>query len=110
MDLCYTVAQSIPRHYINIFQYFVVYKLECRKLGFDCDFIIRKSNTNNLVNNFCKHLMTNHEKYYPTQEILGFIEDQNKNQFEYNKFNSKLDAENEERSLRKWHLGRKNFP
>lgn len=111
MNLCYTVAQSIPRHYINIFQFFTMYRLGCRKLGFDCDFIVRKSDRNSLVNNFCKHLLTNHEKYYPTSEILGFIKDQNKNQFEDNKFNPKTKVENDDSSrMRKWFLGRKNFP
>jgi len=87
-----------------------MYKLDCRKLGFDCDFIIRKSDTNSLVNNFCKHLLTNHEKYYPTREILGFIENQNKNKFEDNKFNPKTNVDPEEMFMRKWRLGRKNFP
>ena len=87
-----------------------MYVIGCRKLGFDCDFTIKKSDKDNLVNNFCKHLLTHHKRYYPTKEILGFIQDQKSNQPE-DQFKAKTFSENHDPPrLSKWFLGRKNFP
>ena len=64
-----------------------------------------------MVNNFCKHLMTNHNMYYPTKEILGFIENQNPNQSKDGNSNWNPSFENNESlSKRRWFSGRKNFP
>jgi len=111
MKLCYVVPQGIPSCYINIFYYFIMYKLDCRAIGFDCDFTIKKSDRMIIVNNFCKHMMINHNMYYPTREILGFIEKQNPNQFKDSKFNMKSSpGDNEPLERRRWFSGRKNFP
>jgi len=88
-----------------------MFKLGCRAIGFDCDFTIKKSDRMVMVNNFCKHLMTSHNTYYPTKEILGFIEEQNPNQSKDGKSNMKLNLENHESlGTRRWFSGRKNFP
>lgn len=87
-----------------------MYVIGCRKLGLDCDFTLKKSDRNNLVNNFCKHLLTHHKKNYPTKEILGFIQDQKKSKFA-DKFYSQRHVESPDPPrLSKWFLGRKNFP
>ncbi|MGD2106395.1 MAG: hypothetical protein PVH93_02195 [Nitrosopumilaceae archaeon] len=55
--------------------------------------------------------MTSHNTYYPTKEILGFIEEQNPNQSKDGKSNIKLNLENHESlGTRRWFSGRKNFP
>ena len=87
-----------------------MYIIGCRKLGFDCDFTIKKSDRNNLVNNFCKHLLTHHKKNYPTKDILNFIQDQRKDQLT-DKLSSQRIAENyDQPRSSKWFVGRKNFP
>jgi len=77
-----------------------MYKLVCNEFGFDCNFVIKNSNKNTIANNFCKHLLDNHDQYYPTKEVFEFIEKQdtinNKNY--------------EESNSNKLFHGRRNFP
>ena len=88
-----------------------MYKLCCRELGFDCDFTIKKSDTMTIVNNFCKHLINNHNTYFPTNEVFKFIGKQNKNQIHDAELYSKFEIDSyQPENRRKWFSGRKNFP
>lgn len=77
-----------------------MYKLVCNEFGFECNFVIKNADKKTIVNNFCKHLLKNHDQYYPTKEVFRFIENQ--------------DMENidncETANSNRWFQGRKNFP
>lgn len=77
-----------------------MYKLICNEFGFDCNFMIKNSDKNTIADKFCKHLLDNHDQYYPTKEVSEFIENQNS-------INNK---NYEESNSNKLFQGRRNFP
>ena len=85
-----------------------MYKLTCRYVGFDCDFMIKNDNSNAIVDDFSKHLLTHHDQYYPAKELFGFIKNQKSRQD--NKSKSNRVKNDELVRLEKWFPGRKNFP
>lgn len=90
-----------------------MYQLICKKIGFDCDFIIHNNDQKILANNFEKHVQISHKLYYPKKEIFDFIAIQNKNKDSSesmkNEKSTCIDSYESFR-LEKWQLGHRNFP
>lgn len=84
-----------------------MYKIICRDLGFDCDFILKKINKTTIIDSLATHLMASHDMYYPKKEIIGFVDKQNNIQHENNlESNGDFDAF----FVKKGFSRRKNFP
>ena len=81
-----------------------MYKLACHNLGFDCDFMVKNNDKKIIVNNLCKHLMNNHNQYYPPKEVFEFIENQNEQHTDQN-YADYLESV----KTNKWFSGRRNF-
>ncbi|GKS67070.1 hypothetical protein YTPLAS73_06170 [Nitrosarchaeum sp.] len=89
-----------------------MYKLICRDLGFDCNFILEDKEKSTLTDAFKEHLKINHEQYYPKNELYGFIENQTRkqqNRHVKNKEFACLDS-CETIRLEKWKPGHRNYP
>lgn len=76
-----------------------MYKLACHEIGFDCSFSVKDNDKGTIANKFSKHLLINHDQYYPKKEVFGFIEQQNTKNFE----------KDETVNSNKWFQGRRNF-
>ena len=90
-----------------------MYKVTCKDLGFDCDFIIKNNDKQILATNFGNHLQIYHKQSYPKKEIFDFINIQNMNQNNSVLMkNKKLTCDDncEELRLDKWRIGIRNFP
>lgn len=90
-----------------------MYKVICKDLGFDCDFIIKNNDREILATNFGDHLQVGHKQFYPKKVIFDFIDTQNMNQNNSESIkNKKLIYGDSCESLRleKWHIGNRNFP
>lgn len=90
-----------------------MYKVTCKDLGFECNFIINTDNKEILAINIGEHLRISHKHYYPKNEIIGFIDIQNEKQNNLDTTkNKKLTYINDYESFRleKWNLGHRNFP
>ncbi len=86
-----------------------MYKIICKDLGFDCDFIVHNNDKEILAANFDDHLQASHKRFYQKKQIFGFINNQNKNQDNSIKESSCVDN-CESFRLEKWHIGHRNFP
>lgn len=80
-----------------------MYKLVCSELGFDCNFVMKNNDKEIIINNFCKHLITDHNQYYPAKEVSGFIENQN------TQYKKQHEDDLESVKANKWFSGRRNF-
>jgi predicted small metal-binding protein len=90
-----------------------MYKVICKDLGFDCDFIVNNRDKDILAINFGKHLQVSHKQNYPKNELFGFIDIQNKKQNNPEPMkNKKLTSVDDYGLFRleKWNLGHRNFP
>jgi len=84
-----------------------MYKIICRDLGFDCDYIMKKINKTTIIDTLSRHLMTSHDTYYPKKEISGFIDKQNNLEHENDlELNREFDALHAKKEF----AFRKNFP
>ena len=84
-----------------------MYKLACREIGIDCDFVVENSERKIICDSFNLHVAAKHNRLISKVEILDMIENKNKEQHNEKKFNS-VD-EHESLKLEKWSLGRRNF-
>lgn len=75
-------------------------KLICNEFGFDCNFVIKNNDKKIIANNFCKHLLDNHDQYYPIKEMLTLIDNQN----------NKDEKNYETHGTNKLFQGRRNYP
>ena len=90
-----------------------MYKVICKDLGFDCDFIVNNEDKEILAINFGEHLQVSHKQYYPKNEIFGFMDIQNKKQNNPGTMKNKKSIcanDCESFKLEKWNLGHRNFP
>lgn len=53
-----------------------MYKIICKNLGFNCDFIITNNDKKIIVTNFEKHLQVDHKQHYQKKEIVALIDNQ----------------------------------
>lgn len=88
-----------------------MYKLTCKDLGFDCDFIAHNNDQKILASNFEKHARINHKRYYLKKEIFNFIAIQNTDNLKSLKDEKSVYVDNcESFRLDKWRIGHRNFP
>ena len=90
-----------------------MYKLICKKIGFDCDFIAHNDDQKILANNFEKHVQISHKQFYQKKEIFDFISIQNKNlDTSESMKNEKSTCSDSCESFRleKWQIGHRKFP
>ena len=84
-----------------------MYKLACREIGIDCDFVVENSEKKIICENFNRHATAKHNRLIPKREILNMIANENKGQ--HNERESTSIDESESLKLEKWSLGRRNF-
>ena len=90
-----------------------MYKLICKEIGFDCDFIVHNNDQKTLANDFKKHVRINHRLDYPKKDIFDFIAIQNTNLDNLESIkNEKSTCVDSCESFRldKWQIGHRNFP
>jgi predicted small metal-binding protein len=90
-----------------------MYRVICKDLGFDCDYIMNNNDKEILAINFRDHLQVGHKQYYPKNEIFSFIDIQNKKQNDREQMRKKkLTCVDDCESFRleKWNLGHRNYP
>ena len=89
-----------------------MYKLICKKIGFDCDFIAHNNDQKTLANDFEKHVRISHRRDYPKKDILDFISIQNAlDNLESIEDEKSACVDNcESFRLDKWRIGHRNFP
>jgi predicted small metal-binding protein len=91
-----------------------MYKIICKNLGFDCDFITTNNDKKIIVTNFEKHLQVDHKQHFQKKEIVALIDNQNNKQknSEQTRNNDFTCSEDfcESFRLEKWHIGHRNFP
>ena len=84
-----------------------MYKLTCRDIGIDCDFVVENSEKKIICDSFNLHTTAKHNRVIPMRKILGTIEKKNKEQHNERKTNN-ID-ESETLKLEKWSFGRRHF-
>ena len=90
-----------------------MYKLICKKIGFDCDFIVHNNDQKTLASDFEKHVRVSHRRDYPKKDIFNFIAIQNAHQDNLESVKSKKSTcgdSCESFRLDKWRIGHRNFP
>lgn len=89
-----------------------MYKLICKDLGFDCNFIVHDNDQKTLANSFEKHVRISHRRDYQKKEIFDFIAIQNINSDNLESQNEKSTCVDSCESFRldKWRIGHRNFP
>ena len=90
-----------------------MYKLVCKDLGFDCNFILENKEKSTIIDALEDHLKINHRQYFPKNELSEFLENQtqkqrNKHLKNKDKF-ACLDS-CETLRLEKWKPGYRNYP
>jgi len=86
-----------------------MYKLICKKIGFNCDFIAHNNDQKTLANDFEKHVRISHRRDYPKKDIFDFIAIQNTLDSIENETSTRVDN-SESFRLDKWRIGHRNFP
>ncbi|MCA9820730.1 MAG: DUF1059 domain-containing protein, partial [Nitrosarchaeum sp.] len=51
-----------------------MYKLTCRDIGIDCDFVVENSEKKIICDSFNLHTTAKHNRVIPMRKILGTIE------------------------------------
>lgn len=89
-----------------------MYKLICKKIGFDCDFIAYNNDQKTLANDFEKHVRISHRRDYQKKDIFDFIFVQNTLDNLESIENAKSAGVDNSESFRldKWRIGHRNFP
>ena len=84
-----------------------MYRLACREIGIDCDFVIQSSEGKVICDTFNQHITAKHNRRISKRDIRRMMENKNKEQHPERK-SYRID-ESELLKLEKWSLGRRNF-